>query len=66
MRVVLWVLAIFLASFGGAVLIDTLKSSYVSDAGFRYFIGLVLLLTALAIYARKLHKVVPSTATKQS
>ncbi len=66
MRAFLWVLAIFLAAFGGALLLDTLDGGYVSDAGFRYFIGLVMLLTAGAIYARKLHKVVPPAAPKQS
>jgi uncharacterized membrane protein YhaH (DUF805 family) len=65
MKAFLWVLAIFLAAFGGSVLIDTLNSSYVSDAGFRYFIGLVMVLTAVAIYARKLHQVSP-VAPKQS
>jgi len=59
MRAVLWMLTIFLAAFGGAILIDTLKSSYVSDAGFRYFIGLVTVLAAAAIYARKLHRAEP-------
>ncbi|MGF9763410.1 hypothetical protein AAII07_50585 [Microvirga sp. 0TCS3.31] len=65
MKAFLWVLAIFLAAVGGAVMIDTLKSSYVPDAGFRYFISLLLLLTAGAIYARKLHWVSP-VAPKQS
>jgi hypothetical protein len=65
MKAFLWVLAIFLAAVGGAVMIDTLKSSYVPDAGFRYFISLLLLLTAGAIYARKLHRVSP-VAPKQS
>jgi predicted MFS family arabinose efflux permease len=65
MKAFLWVLTIFLAAFGGAVLIDTLNSSYVSDAGIKTFVALVMLLLAVAIYARKLHKAVPSTAPKQ-
>ena len=45
---------------------DTLKSSYASDAGFQYFIGLVMVLSAAAIYARKLHWISRKTEPKQS
>jgi hypothetical protein len=65
MRPILWGLAIFLAAFGGAVLIDTFKSSYSFDGGIEYFIGLVGLLTVAAIYVHKLRGVGGSASSKQ-
>ena len=48
-----WALAIFLAAMGGAVLLTNLQS-YSADATVGYFLGLFMLLSAAAIFFRKL------------
>jgi hypothetical protein len=64
LKAFLWVLAIFLGALGGALVLDT-SGRTSSDPGFRFFVGLVIVLSAAALYAPKLHRVSP-VAAKQS
>jgi uncharacterized membrane protein YhaH (DUF805 family) len=50
----LWGLTIILAAGGATLLISAFSSAWGPDAS-AIFIGLTMLLTAVAIYARKLH-----------
>jgi hypothetical protein len=64
LRAFLLVLSIFLGALGGTLVLDTFGRTS-SDTGFRFFVGLVLVLSAAALYVRKLHRVSPM-APKQS
>ena len=60
MKVILWTLTILLAALGGVMLIENVNNSYDPGRPLELFMGFVFLLTAVAIYTRKLHPSEPA------
>jgi hypothetical protein len=56
MKAILWTLTILLAALGGVMLIENVSNSYDPGRPLWLYMGLVFLLTAVAIYTRKLHR----------